>query len=248
MKYRWFVTNRTVVALIINAYTMSQAEAKEYTARIIETSYLTDDVKRFVIERPAGYTFVPGQAMEMSISKEGWKNEKRPFTFTGLPDWDNLELIIKIYDSHKGVTHELSKLLTGDELLIGDPWGAISYKGKGVFIAGGAGITPFISIFRDLERNGELQGNRLIFSNKTAGDVILDSELTRKLGSDFIKVFTREKVIGYIDRRIDKDLLIENISNFSQHFYICGPDAFVKGVSDLLVDLGANADAVIFEK
>ena len=45
----------------------------------------------------------------------------------------------------------ISKLKPGDDLIIRDVWGAISYKGEGVFIAGGAGVTPFISIFRDLK-------------------------------------------------------------------------------------------------
>jgi predicted ferric reductase len=65
---------------------------------------------------------------------------KRPFTFTSLND-DYLEFIIKIYDSNDGVTRELGELKQGDELLIHDVWGAIEYKGEGVFIAGGAGVT-----------------------------------------------------------------------------------------------------------
>ncbi len=42
--------------------------------------------------------------------------------------------------------------------------------------------------------------------------------------------------------------LIENISNFSQHFYICGTNDFVKNVSLQLLDLGANADSLVIEK
>jgi predicted ferric reductase len=61
-----------------------------------------------------------------------------------------LEFTIKIYDSHKQVTKELAKLKHGDELIIRDVWGAIEYKGE-VFIAGGAGVTPFIAIFRKLQ-------------------------------------------------------------------------------------------------
>jgi len=43
------------------------------------------------------------------------------------------------------------KLVKEDELILHDVFGAISYMGEGVFIAGGAGITPFISIFRYLK-------------------------------------------------------------------------------------------------
>lgn len=53
-----------------------------------------------------------------------------------------------------GVTNELLSLKAGDNLIVNDIFGAIHYKGEGTFIAGGAGVTPFISIFRDLKANG----------------------------------------------------------------------------------------------
>jgi ferredoxin-NADP reductase len=87
---------------------------------------------------------------------------KRPFTFTSLNDNDYLEFIIKIYDSNDGVTRELGKLKQGDELLIHDVWGAIEYKGEGVFIAGGAGVTPFIAILRQLQAENKIANNKLI--------------------------------------------------------------------------------------
>ena len=46
----------------------------------------------------------------------------------------------------------------------------------------------------------------------------------------------------------DRDYLIDNISDFNQHFYVCGPDPFVKNITGLLADLGAKPDTVIFEK
>jgi ferredoxin-NADP reductase len=116
---------------------------EEHKVRILSIKEVTHDVKSFTIERPANYSFVPGQATEVSINKPDWKNEKRPFTFTSLKDAPHLEFVIKGYPDHKGVTAELHKLTVGDELLIHDVWGAISYKGKGVFIAAGAGVTPY---------------------------------------------------------------------------------------------------------
>ena len=76
--------------------------------------------------------------------------EKRPFTFTSLPGDDHLEFTIKCYTDHDGVTNQLGQLKAGDELLLHDIWGAIHYTNEGTFIAGGAGITPFIAIFRQL--------------------------------------------------------------------------------------------------
>src|SRR5947199_6755341 len=118
----------------------------EYTVQILSIDQLTHNVRQFRLQKPQGYAFVPGQATEVSINKEGWEAEKRPFTFTGLNEDPYLEFTIKCYTDHPGVTNELSKLNNGDELIIGDVWGAISYQGEGYFIAGGAGITPFLAI------------------------------------------------------------------------------------------------------
>jgi ferredoxin-NADP reductase len=54
-------------------------------------------------------------------------------------------------------------LHAGDELILHDIWGAIHYKGEGTFIAGGAGVTPFIAIFRQLQKDGKIGNNKLIF-------------------------------------------------------------------------------------
>ena len=77
-----------------------------------------------------------------------------------------LEFTIKTYNDHNGVTNELPKLKAGDELIIREVWGAIAYKGEGYFIAGGAGITPFISILRQLKKENQLNNNKLFFQIK----------------------------------------------------------------------------------
>ena len=134
---------------------------------------LTHDVKSFQCEKPMDYHFIPGQATEVSINKDEWKEERRPFTFTSLDEDPFLEFTIKRYGDHNGVTNALHQLKEGDQLIVHDVWGAIEYKGPGYFIAGGAGITPFISIFRQLRKEGTIAGNTLLFSNKTDADIIL---------------------------------------------------------------------------
>lgn len=120
---------------------------EKHIVKILTVGHLTHNVKRFVVEKPAGYEFIPGQATDVAINRPGWTDQCRPFTFTSVPDAHFLEFTIKIYTGHNGVTEQLAKLGPGDELLIHEVFGAIAYKGPGVFIAGGAGITPFIAIF-----------------------------------------------------------------------------------------------------
>ena len=117
-----------------------------YSVKIESIDKITHDVIRIVTTKPFGYKFIPGQATDVSINKEGWEEKKKPFTFTNLPDENHLEFTIKTYPDHKGFTNQLRKLKKEDELILHEVFGAISYKGPGVFIAGGAGVTPFISI------------------------------------------------------------------------------------------------------
>ena len=85
---------------------------EEHIVKIISVKDVTHNVRAFQIAKPPGYKFEPGQATEVSINKEGWKDEKRPFTFTSLNEWPYLEFTIKMYRDHKGVTNELRYIKT----------------------------------------------------------------------------------------------------------------------------------------
>lgn len=213
--------------------------------KILNTYFITHDVKRFVLEKPAGFEYAPGQSAHISIDLPGWEKKVRPYTFTSLQHWDYLEFVIKIYDDHEGVSSQLGKLNPGAELILHDIFGTIKYKGPGIFIAGGTGITPFIAIFRALFHSENLRNVALLYSNKTTDDIILHDELTKMLGPAYKNVFTREGVIGFRERRIDRKFLIENIGDFSFRFYVCGPKKFTEEICEALVSLGAKPEYLI---
>ncbi|MHA4846432.1 FAD-binding oxidoreductase [Flavitalea antarctica] len=216
--------------------------------RIISAEMVTHNVRRFKVERPDGLNFVSGQAADVSINTPELKDEIRPFTFTGLNDWEHLEFTIKIYADHNGVTNHLGKVNAGDELIIHGVFGAINYLGEGVFIAGGAGVTPYISIFRQLKKENKIGNNMLIFSNRTSKDIILKDEFTEMLGERFINTLTEEKSNQFEHRRVDSQYLSEKIKDFSQYFYICGPDPMIEAIKKNLLSLGADEKKIIIEE
>ena len=219
-----------------------------YIVKIEEIIPVTHDVKCFRMESPAGFTFLPGQATDLSVNRPGMEGDLRPFTFTALTGKPYLEFTIKRYPEHQGVTDLLHRLQPGDELIIGEPWGAIAYNGPGYFIAGGAGITPFIAILRNLYEENKIAGNRLIFSNKTAGDIIYEDELFKMLGTNSKFILTRDQKSGYESGRIDEKLIKKYVSDFSSRFYVCGPDPMVNEIVNTLQTLGASVDSLVFEK
>lgn len=220
---------------------------EQYIVKIILIESLTHDVRRIRVEKPEGYHFEPGQATDVCVNQDKWREELRPFTFTSLNEEPYLEFNIKIYSNHDGVTNKIGTLKEGDELIIHDVWGAIQYRGPGTFIAGGAGITPFIAILRQLEKVGKTAGNRLIFANKTEEDIIRKMDLERILGKDFINILSDEDNPKYAHGFITKAFLQEKISDFKQHFYICGPDPMVQAMQNNLKELGATDSVITVE-
>ncbi|MBS1552622.1 MAG: flavodoxin reductase [Bacteroidetes bacterium] len=216
--------------------------------KIDSISFITHNVLRIKTEKPADFKFVPGQATEISINEEVWRNEKRPFTFTCLPEDNYLEFTIKTYPSRKGVTNELLKLKKDDELILHDVFGAIHYKGEGVFIAGGAGVTPFIAILRDLHSKNKIAGNKLIFSNKTKDDIILKEEFENLLGKNFINILSEEKSDEYPYGHISENFLKANISDYKKYFYLCGPPPMMEAVEKQLTGLKVERNLLIKEE
>ena len=134
---------------------------------------VTHDTYHLIFDRPDGFDYTPGQGVELHLLKEGWEDRGRPFTPVTLPDEPTLEFVIKSYPDHHGVTEQIGRMKPGDEVKITGPFGAISDKGPGVFIAGGAGITPMIAVLRkQLNDHGTLEGSTLVFANKTESDII----------------------------------------------------------------------------
>jgi len=215
--------------------------------KIASITNLTHDVVRIITNKPERFNFLPGQATTIAINKSGWLKEERPFSFTSLPTNNSLEFTIKSYPDQESVTNELFHLKKDDELVLHDVFGAITYKGEGVFIAGGAGITPFISIFRNLKSKNKIGNNMLLFANKTKADIILEKEFTALLGDAFINILSDEQLDGYHFGRISEEFLKATIHDFNQQFYICGPPPMINEVEDQLLTLGVDENQITKE-
>ena len=218
---------------------------EKHIVKVLKTEFVTHNVKRFTLEKPAGYHFISGQATDVSINKPGMEDELHPFTFTCLNTDDYLEFTIKIY---QGMTKKLAKIKPGDELILHEVFGAIIYRGPGLFVAGGAGITPFISILRQLKKDRKLAGNILLFANRTGQDVILKDELDEMLGQNHIDVLSNPAAPGAHGSHIDKEMIKKYLTAKTEYAYVCGPDAFVADMKKDLLQLGMKEEQIVIEQ
>ena len=222
-----------------------KAEDGRHRVRVLGKRRLNHNVIAWTVARPEGYAFRPGEACRLAVDADGWRDQDRPFTMSSLPDAPTLEWVIKHYPDHHGMTERMQACEVGDDLLMGEPGGYFHDRGPGVFLAGGAGVTPFLAILRDLRRSGGTAGYRLLFSNSTAADVFLKDELDELLGQDTLYQVTNEDAAFADRRRIDKAYLAEKIGHFDQFFYVCGPPGFSEDLRPTLIDLGTPQEKII---
>lgn len=220
---------------------------KTQPVKINTIEHATHDVLHIVLEKPDDIEFVPGQATEFFVDRAGKSGTGNPFTFTSLPEDPYLEFMIKTYPENNGFTARLLTMHEGDEIILNDVFGAIAYKGEGTFIAGGAGVTPFIAILRQLRSQDQLGNNRLLFANKTREDIILQDEFDNMLGDNFINILSKEKTDKYAYGMIDKEFIAKNCLDTSGYFYVCGPPPMMDAVEKYLAELKVDKDKIVKE-
>jgi ferredoxin-NADP reductase len=219
----------------------------QHFVKIKSVEKITHDTICILTEKPDNYKFIPGQATMIALDREGWKNKKRPFTFTSLPEDEYIEFTIKTYPEHDGTTDKMLEAKPGENLILFDVFGTIVYKGEGVFIAGGAGVTPFISILRYLHKNGITGSNMLIFANKTRADIIHREEFERMLGDRFLNILSEEDSGEYPYGFVTKEYLEEKIEDYNRYFYLCGPPVMIRKVENSLLELGVKREQIVKE-
>ena len=76
---------------------------------------LNHSVFHLVFDRPEGLAFTPGQAVDMALDRDGWRETRHPFTFTSLPSEEAAEFVIKTYpedaEGHEGMTARIARMI-----------------------------------------------------------------------------------------------------------------------------------------
>jgi ferredoxin-NADP reductase len=154
-----------------------------------------------------------------------------------------------------------NELRVGDQLELRGPIGGYfvweaQFGGPLLLVAGGSGIVPLMAMLRHRATVGSAIAARLLYSARSAADVIYQSELDRLLGADTMLgiayTLTREQPpdwTGY-HRRIDTDMLRDVAWPVKQRplIYVCGPTPFVETAAASLVTLGYEPDRIKTER
>ncbi|MGF1637462.1 MAG: flavodoxin reductase [Cyclobacteriaceae bacterium] len=218
-----------------------------HNVKIKSVKKLTHDVLQIITEKPSNFEFKPGQATEVAIKGKSSRGEESPFCFSSLPTEDHLEFVIKTYPERDGLTDDLLEIRRNDELILHEVFSSIVYEGEGIFIAEGVGITPFISILRELGEKNEVGNNKLIFANKTKADIILEQEFKELLGKNFINILSEDKVDNLEFGLVTESFLKKHIDASTKYFYVCGSGSMTEDVRKYLTNLGIEEKYITTE-
>lgn len=212
----------------------------------------------FRLRKPPALQFKAGQAMKITLvdpPQTDGKGDARTFSILSAPFEDTLSIASRMRDT--AFKRVMRALGAGAKLQLRGPIGEFTLHdgdvAPAVFLAGGIGITPFVSMLRQAAHDGLRRRLYLFYSNRRPEEAAFLSELqqfeSRNANYRFIGTMTgMEKSLqpwnGARDR-IDQDMLARVIDDmFAPVYYIAGPPAMVDAMQDMLLGAGVKAERI----
>ena len=232
------------------------------TARLQRREEVAHGTVAFHFDKPAGFTFKPGQAIDLLLrdpAVAGTDGGRHAFSIVSAPHQDDLVVATRMRDS--AFKNALARLPVGGAADIEGPFGSLALHTKpdraAVFLAGGIGITPFMSMLRHAAHAGLRQRILLLYSNRRPEDSAFLSELQRLEGDvpNFRLVATmtqmEEARLPWMGEtgKIDEALLKRVAAGLADPvYYLAGPPAMVAALRDTLEGAGIDADDIRSEE
>ncbi|GCB05226.1 ferredoxin--NADP reductase [Ralstonia sp. SET104] len=235
----------------------------EYTVRLTAHRRVAEGTMAFHLEKPAGFEFRPGQAMELILPGQhadaNSSDVRHVFSIVSAPHEDELIIATRMRDSVFKRT--LGNLPISTEVQIDGPFGSLTLHKNtaraGVLIAGGIGVTPFMSILRDATKLQIPQDLLLLYSNRRPEDAAFLTELQQlekqnprfRLMATMTDMEHSAQSWDGVTRKMDSAWIKHAIEGLADPiFYVSGPPAMVEAMRQTLVAAGMDEDNVRSEE
>lgn len=220
-----------VLAFFYSIFGMNKRTSLPFTVAAVNALERATEI----VLKPKGkmLDFRAGQFAFVEIQGKGW-SEPHPFTISSAPDEDHLRFTIKVLgDWTRKVREELKP---GGDVQVRGPYGCFDTTRAGakqIWLAGGIGLTPFLSSLRAMAPDDDRQIH-LVYAARDVGDAIFLDELRTRaaeLGNvTLVPLFSDVGDFARVD--IMKQKLPDPLNSYD--YFMCGPKPMVNG---LMADL-----------
>ena len=241
MQVLWVLLLAGVGFLAFHAHFLRPRALRRNRYRIVECIPETHNTTTLVLAPETGkrFHYLPGQFMFLTPLDPNFPLEEHPFTISSSPSQSGI--LCATIKSAGDFTARVRHWRSGEHILVDGPYGRYSYllhphADRLVFIAGGVGITPMMSMIRFLRDIGDSRPIRLIYANQTEDDIIFRDELEdiqSKMDLRVVHILSRPSADWRGERgRISREFL----SRFMEEkraaaCYVCGPPAMMKSAA-----------------
>lgn len=227
-------------------------------SKLLARREIADRTMAFEFEKPAGFQFTAGQAMEVKLIKPketDAEGDSRAFSIASAPAAKNLEVATRLRDT--AFKRTLKSMPIGTPVELDGPFGSMTLhknaKKPAVFVAGGIGITPFMSILRQAAQERSTRSFVLLNSNRRPEDAPyldeLDSLAKSIKGMRLLATMVEAEKSSHpwSGRRglITAAFVSESVPEIGEAIcYTAGPPAMVAAMRKALLEAGADDDSI----
>jgi ferredoxin-NADP reductase len=230
------------------------------TATVTELVEETPRVRSITLDLPGWAGHRAGQHVDVRLTADDGYQAQRSYSIASAPEEGRLVLTVERLDDGEVSPYLVDELRVGDGLEVRGPVGGHfvwdpGYVSPVLLVAGGSGVVPFRSMWRQHIFAGSTVPMHLLYSARSRSTLVYRDELARVTGSGGIDVhvtLTREAPAHWHGHhgRIDRDFLHRHsLATVDDPLvYVCGPTAFVETVANALVELGHRPERIRTER
>lgn len=234
----------------------------EYSIELVKRETVAEATMAFRFARPSGFQFTAGQCADLTLvhpAETDAEGDTRTFSIASPPFED--ELLFATRMRNTAFKRTLGTAAVGTRLRIGEPMGSFvlhrNTAKPGVFLAGGIGITPFLSIIRQAVRDKSGHRLYLFHANRRPEDAAYLDILQAAAASDpnfrFIPTMTgmAKSHMAWTGEtgRITREMLARYLPTLrGPIYYVAGPPAMAAATRQMLAQAGVDEDDIRSEE
>ena len=222
----------------------------------------TRQTKSFTLSLPRWMAHRAGMHYDVRLTAPDGYQTERSYSIASPPEQvGTIQLTVERIEDGEVSPYLHDVVVAGDQLEVRGPIGGyfvweVALGGPLLLIGGGSGVVPLMAMLRHRAAQHASLPARILYSSRTADDVIyrdeLDALAAGDRGFEAFFTFTRQAPPGWTGyrRRIDAAMLTELIKPFGTkaRVYVCGPTLLVEAVATALVQMALPIEQIRTER